>query len=131
MMGRALVAWLVLIAAESVHGVLRTLLLAPVVGDLRARQVGVVIGSALVLATALLFIRWIRPACGREALRIGVLWLVLTLAFEFSLGHALGRTWDQMFADYNISRGGYMLFGLLVLVLAPWVAAKIRLGPRG
>ena len=127
MMGRALVAWLVLIAVESIHGVLRTLFLTPVVGDLRARQIGVAIGSVLVLGTALVFIRWMQPASGRSALRMGVLWLILTLAFEFSLGRALGRAWDQLLADYDLTRGGYMLFGLLVLALAPWVARRVRL----
>ena len=126
-MGRALVAWLVLIAVESIHGVLRTLFLTPVVGDLRARQIGVAIGSVLVLGTALVFIRWMQPASGRSALRMGVLWLILTLAFEFSLGSALGRAWDQLLADYDLTRGGYMLFGLLVLALAPWVARRVRL----
>ena len=126
-MGRALVAWLVLIAVESIHGVLRTLFLTPVIGDLRARQIGAAIGSVLVLGTALVFIRWMQPASGRSALRMGVLWLILTLAFEFSLGSALGRAWDQLLADYDLTRGGYMLFGLLVLALAPWVARRVRL----
>lgn len=38
---RAFLAWLVIIAAETVHGVLRGLLLVPLVGDLPARQIGV------------------------------------------------------------------------------------------
>jgi len=41
-------------AAETIHGVLRNMFLSPAVGDLQARQIGVVIGSALILATALL-----------------------------------------------------------------------------
>jgi len=119
----------VLIAVETVHGVLRNLFLVPIVGDTRARQIGVVIGSALVLATAFAFIRWMRPASLRAALWIGALWLVLTLAFEFSLGRALGRSWDQLLADYDPSRGGYLTFGMVLLMLAPWIAAKFRLAP--
>lgn len=126
MVGRALLAWLALIAVESVHGVLRNLLLVPTVGDLRSRQIGVVIGSALVLGTALVFTRWIRPPSVRATLWIGVLWLLLTLAFEFSLGRALGRTWDQLLSDYDLSRGGYLSFGMVLLVFAPWIAAKLR-----
>jgi hypothetical protein len=126
MMGRALIAWLALIAAESVHGVLRNLFLVPAVGDPLSRRIGVVVGSALVLAVAFLLIGWIRPSSSRAALGIGALWLVLTLAFEFSLGRALGRTWDQLLADYDLTRGGYLSFGVLLLAFAPWIAAKLR-----
>lgn len=126
MLGRALLAWLALIAVETVHGVLRNLFLVPAVGDLRARQIGVAAGSALVLATGLVFIRWIRPPSVRATLWIGALWLVLTLAFEFSLGRALGRSWDQLLADYDLARGGYLSFGMLLLALAPWIAARLR-----
>ena len=46
---RAFAVWLVLIAAEVVHGALRALLLVPAIGDFRARQAGVFTGSLLVL----------------------------------------------------------------------------------
>ena len=48
--GRALLFWLLLIAVEVLHGMLRRLLLVPMIGDLPARQVGVFVGSALILA---------------------------------------------------------------------------------
>jgi hypothetical protein len=37
---RAFVVWLVLMAVEVLHGALRTLLLAPVVGGFQARRIG-------------------------------------------------------------------------------------------
>lgn len=49
---RAFLVWLVIIAAETVHGILRGVLLVPVVGDLPARQLGVLIGSLLIFAVA-------------------------------------------------------------------------------
>jgi len=57
---RAVVVWLVLIGAETIHGILRTLLLVPAVGDFRARQISVFTGSVVILVIACLFIRWIR-----------------------------------------------------------------------
>jgi len=31
-----------------------------------------------------------------------------------------------MLEDYDISRGGLMGFGLLFMIFAPWLAAKLR-----
>jgi hypothetical protein len=57
---RALLVWLVLIAAEFVHGTLRTIFLVPVVGDFRSRQIGVFTGSALILTVAYLMVPVLR-----------------------------------------------------------------------
>jgi hypothetical protein len=54
------------------------------------------------------------------------LWVALTIAFEYSLGAVLGLTRERMLADYNFAEGGFMAFGLLFMLLAPALAARIR-----
>ena len=123
---RALAVWLVLIVAESVHGVLRTLLLAPVVGDFKARQISVFTGSLLILAVAYLFVRWIRPGTTGRLITVGLLWLALTMLFEVALGRfVIGYSWNRLASDYDLARGGLMPFGLLILALSPLIAAKL------
>ncbi|MBI1765190.1 MAG: hypothetical protein HYR56_27575 [Acidobacteria bacterium] len=127
MIFRALAVWLVLMAAESLHGTLRQLLLAPLLGDLRARQVSVLTGSLIILGLTYLFIRWLRAGRMKELLLIGGLWVMLTLLFEFALGRlVLGLTWERLLADYDVRAGGLMLFGLSFLFLAPYIAAKLH-----
>jgi hypothetical protein len=126
MIGRAVLVWLLMMAIETIHGVLRNRFLAPLVGDLRARQIGVFIGAALILGIAVLLIGWIRPSSVRSLLGIGAMWLGLTLAFEFGLGRALGRPWNALLADYDLTRGGFLSIGMVVLALSPWIAARIR-----
>jgi hypothetical protein len=46
---RAFAVWLVIMAVESAHGTLRELFVAPLIGDLRARQISVFTGSLLLL----------------------------------------------------------------------------------
>jgi hypothetical protein len=122
---RAVAVWLVLIGAEVAHGVLRTLYLTPRVGDLRARQIGVFIGSALILIIARLAARWLRARTGRAQLLVGGVWLALTLFFEVALGLVvLGYSWERVSSDYDIRRGGLLPFGLVVLALAPWLTAR-------
>lgn len=116
---------------ETVHGTLRELFLAPVIGDLRARQTGVIVGSALVFAVAWLTSKWLGARSPRALLQVGGLWVALTLAFEVLLGRAIGASWDRIFSDYNPLRGGFMIFGLAFMYVSPLLAAKLRRGKDG
>jgi hypothetical protein len=123
---RALIVWVILIAIEFVHGMLRAVFLVPVAGDLRSRQIGAFTGSLLVLAVALVFIRWIDAPHRRSLLVIGLVWLVLTLSFELAFGRLSGLSWDRLLSDYDVRRGGFLLFGMAVLLVSPLIAARLR-----
>jgi hypothetical protein len=124
---RAAVVWLLLMAAEIVHGIARTLWLAPVVGDFRARQLAVFSGSLLILLIVSVTIRWMRPPTPRLLMSIGLLWVVLTVGFEIGLGRfILGSSWPRLASDYNLREGGLLPIGLLVMALSPWLAMRIR-----
>lgn len=128
-LGKALLVWLGIIFVETIHGVLRAIVLVPIVGDLRARQLGVPIGSLLILIVSILTITWLGTGKNTQLLCIGVLWVVLTLVFEFVLGYfILGLAIDRLTSDYDMSRGGYMLLGLVFLLFSPLIAAKLRRG---
>lgn len=45
---RAFIIWLLIALIETLHGILRARFLAPKVGDLRSRQLGVFSGCALI-----------------------------------------------------------------------------------
>jgi hypothetical protein len=124
---RALGIWLVLIGAEFVHGILRAIFLVPVVGNFGSRQIGVFTGSILILAIAYLLVPWLHATDKRSLISVGVLWVVLTVVFEFGFGHfVLGRSWQDLASDYNVLRGGFLLIGISVLMFAPVIAAKMR-----
>ena len=124
---RGLAVWGVIILAESLHGTARELWLKPLVGDFRARQIAFFTGMALILTIALLFVRWMRAENSQQLLQIGCLWMVLTLAFEFTLGLLVfGYSWARMWEDYNLLKGGLMGLGLLWLLFAPLLAARLR-----
>jgi hypothetical protein len=119
--------WLFIILVEVLHGIARTLFLAPLIGDFRARQVAVFTGSLLILVIAISFIRWIRPADAGDAVRVGAVWLVLTLAFEIGFGRYVAHApWSRIASDYHLLRGGLLPIGLVVLTAAPFIAARFR-----
>jgi hypothetical protein len=110
-LSRAVAAWFVLVAAESIHGVLRVLFLTPYVGDFRARQIAVFSGSLIVLAIAWLFINWIGARTVSSLVGVGAVWLLLTIAFEVGLGRfVLNYSWGRLLEDYDLSKGGLLPF---------------------
>lgn len=127
---RALLVWCLIVLVETLHGAVRQWLLVPQFGELWSRQLGVVTGSLLIFLVCWLCIDWIGARSKRQLFAIGVAWVLLMLAFEFSLGLALGYSYERMLSDYRIDEGGLMSFGLLWLMLAPLVTARLRATTR-
>lgn len=127
---RALAVWLLLMALETTHGILRRLLLVPAVGDLPARQIGVGVGSLLILLVAVATAPWLQVRTRQQQATTGVLWAVLTLGFEVALGLATGASWARIRSDYDLTHGGLMPLGLVVLALAPAIGTRLRGVPR-
>ncbi|MHB8971607.1 MAG: hypothetical protein ACYC3X_18580 [Pirellulaceae bacterium] len=124
---RSFAIWLILIAAEILHGIVRGMFLVPYVGPFRSSQIGVFTGSLIIFAIALAFVRWIGASRSSQLLGIGVLWLILTLAFEFLFGHfVVGASWERLASDYNVLQGGLLAFGMVFLAFSPWIAGKRR-----
>jgi hypothetical protein len=123
---RALGIWLVLLVTESVHGIVRRLVLQPRLGDLPARQVSVFTGALLILLVVWLTIRWLGAHPPRRWWQLGLVWLALTLSFEVGLGRALGASWDRIASDFDPRRGGLLGFGMLVIAVAPRILATRR-----
>jgi hypothetical protein len=124
---RAILVWVLIIAVEFVHGMIRTLIITPAIGDLRARQVGVAIGSLLILIVAVLCVRWIRTNRPSVLVAVGLIWVIFTVGFEILLGRwVLDLPWSRIRADYDISNGGFMILGLCVMAMSPLLAHAIR-----
>ena len=123
---RATLAWMLIILLETVNGTIREIFIAPTLGDLHARQLGIPIACVIVFLIAWATIRWMGAVTRHLQLLVGAWWAVLTFAFECTLGRTLGMSWTRILADYDPSRGGFMVLGLAFMVFAPLLAAKLR-----
>lgn len=127
MIARAVVVWLGLALLASLNGAFRESVLVPRMSETAARAISTLMLSVVILIAALAAIGWISPAPHRDAWRIGVLWVALTLAFEFLAGHYLFRIpWRELTRDYNILQGRIWVLVLIVTAVAPAVAAAFR-----
>jgi len=59
-------------------------------------------------------------------LSAGILWLVLTLAFEFGFGYLQGNSWASMFAEYNIFKGRRVRVVIpLITLIVPYAMFRL------
>lgn len=127
---RGVLIWMVIIVAEIFHGIVRAVVLVPMVGEFRSNQIGVFTGSIVILLIAGLSIRWIGATRHFDLIIVGSVWLLLTVAFEVLFGRlVMDLSWQRLLANYNVLAGGLMPLGLVVLLFAPWIASKIRPRP--
>ena len=126
---RALVVWLLIIAAETVHGALRRMLFDPDV-EFVLRQASILTGALIIFAITWACLRWLRIGSTAAALGVGLLWVVLTLVFEIAIGRAMGLGWARIASDYDLLHGGLMPLGLLVMALTPWAVRRLKANKR-
>jgi len=120
MLIRALIVWFGLLVLAFANAALREMALVPGAGESVGRAISSVTLSAAVALLAWFTIAWIGPTSTRDAWTIGTLWLLLTLAFEFLVGHYIfGNPWHELWADYNVLRGRIWVLVLFTTLLAP------------
>lgn len=119
--------WFVILVLASLNGAARGRWLIPRFGETLGRALSTVILGGVILLLTWLTISWIRPASPGEALNAGVLWLGLTIAFEFLAGHYLfGTPWRVLLEDYNVGRGRIWIEVLVLVLLAPLWTGRMR-----
>jgi hypothetical protein len=123
---RAVAVWGALLILAVLNGGVRDIWLSPWLADTVGRVLSTVLLCGLIFLVSWVTIGWIRPASAREALRVGALWLAMTLAFEFGVGHyGFGKAWSELLADYDLRHGRVWLAVLVVTLLAPLWAVRL------
>jgi hypothetical protein len=100
----------------------------PVVGDLAAHQISSVIFMAVILVVTYAILRFSNLVLSDfEAFFMGTIWMISTIMFEFIAGHyVFGNPWEKLLADYNLFEGRIWSLVLLTILIAPYIANKLR-----
>ena len=124
---RAIGIWLVLAAVMVANGAARNLFLTPHLGEQTAHQLGSVSGALLIVLVTAANLRTFGAVGRRELLQIGLLWLAITVTFEFLFGRFVaGQSWRHLVAEYDLSSGRLWVLVLATTLFAPLVAARFR-----
>ena len=119
--------FLLIAVAETIQGIWRVRVLNRRVGDKKARQIGLLSGSAIILVLSLILIHWVKPSSPLDAFIIGGIWVLLMVSFDISIGRfAFKMKWKRILRDFNPREGGYLGFGMLFLFFCPVIVYSLR-----
>lgn len=119
---KSVIIWLFIAFCETLHGIIRAKFLAPKVGDLRSRQIGVFSGSIIIYFISLFTLNWVKLNSLFDSFTVGAIWLILMLAFEFLVGHFIFHfPWKWLIDEYNVKKGRLLLFGMIFLFFVPTI----------
>ncbi|WP_340818097.1 hypothetical protein [Methanolobus sp. WCC4] len=123
----SIVAWFILVILAIINGIIRNSFYTEVLGELRAHQVSTLIFCTLIIAFSYVFFKYSGvTGSPRDYVYVGIMWLFLTVAFEFLFGHYVaGHSWEHLLADYNILKGRVWIVVLIVTALAPSIAYRL------
>jgi hypothetical protein len=104
------------------NGVLRESWYGRHLSELAAHQVSSLVAIGLFGVYIWGLVRRWRPESGRQGIAVGLLWLVMTMAFEFLFGHYVaGHTWERLLHDYDLLAGRLWSLVLAWIALAPYL----------
>jgi len=83
--------------------------------------------AGCVVGVSIALIPWFGRLGTSRCLYLGLLWLGLTLLFEFGFGRLVRhKSWSELFEAYTFKGGNLWPFVLVVTFLAPLLAARLR-----
>jgi hypothetical protein len=118
-------AWLAVPVMAVVNGALRDLAYGKLMSETLAHSLSVVPLLGAILAWAWLLASWAPLPSKQAGLRVGLIWLLLTLAFEFGLGALRGLPLREMLAQYDITQGHLWPLVPLTMGLAPELTRRL------
>jgi hypothetical protein len=131
---RHIAAWIILAVVAVANGAIREATYGRWLGRSLAHSLAVLPLLVAIFALAWLLARKWPLQGSRAGIRVGLIWVVLTVAFEFGVGALSGDSLSAMLAQYNVSRGSLWPLVPLSMAVAPEIARRLtgvgRRSPR-
>ena len=122
---KSFLVWLMIIPLAVINGLVRDCVMQPLLGRYALPVSGLTL-CVLVLTLTWLCIPQLGVSRSGQMVGMGLVWVLLAIVFECLLGFALGRSWADLLAAYDMSSGNLWLLVVVCVGCAPWLAAKMR-----
>ncbi len=117
----------VLASAETLHGIVRTTIVTPLIGKDRAIKLSALTGTLLAFAICWWLVPAIELHSASAHLALGFLLAGFMAGFDLAIGRLLMRkSWSQLWPDFDPRTGNYLTYGLLALCFTPLIIWSIR-----
>ena len=121
------IAWFGIVVLGLLNATIHQAVYAKYVSELAGHQISTPTFAILIGLYAWALSGFLNLSSPGEALGVGLIWLVLTIVFEFGLGHyVLGDSWDKLLGDYNVLEGRVWGQFILWVGSAPYLFYKTR-----
>jgi hypothetical protein len=119
--------WLVLAILAIANGTLREFGLKQFITEPWAHHLSAGTAILIIFLATFLFFKIFRSMFRlKDAIVIGLYWIILTVAFEFLFGHFVsGTSWEELLQMYNLASGNLWVLVLIAIGLSPFVAMRL------
>jgi len=126
-MWKYLMGWILMLLVSIANGAVRDFTYGKHMDELTSHQLSTASGVLLLGIVIWGFFRRYPPSSNRQAVSIGLLWMTLTVAFEFLFFRYVGgHSWSELLANYNVLKGRVWVFVLVWVAVAPAVFFRLR-----
>jgi hypothetical protein len=113
-------AWLVFMVTAIVNGAFRVSVLQPSISEHLAHLLSTAILCVLLFVEINVFLGLVGEYSSASLGALGVMWALLTVAFEFGFGrYVAGDSWSTLLENYNVAKGRVWPAVLLVVLFTP------------
>ena len=125
---QAFLIWLIFAVLTILFGGFREVVFIPLTGlnPTLARALLLPVAFIYIIGITILFLKKTTADYNKkDMIKIGFLWFILTIAFEFGVfGLIMGHSLETLLADYNLFEGKTWSLFLLCNLIAPTIAYK-------
>ncbi len=120
---------LLLAAAETLHGIARTVFIVPRLGNRKARQLSLFSGTLLAFILCYFYVPGLGIHDQGTLLLLGLTLSLFMAGFDITIARLVMRSrWDAVWNDFHPAKGNWLIFGLLALLFIPWIVMRLK-GP--
>lgn len=118
--------WFPMMVIAVINGAIREAVYKKQLGDLGAHQISTITGIILFAIYSWIIFSYWKIESSTQAILIGLMWLLMTLAFEFLAGHYLFKnSWEKILNDYNIFKGRVWILIPIWVTILPYLFYKL------